>query len=191
MRQLCNNRETMSLKLLCGQLVQKPLSLDVLLLFEKLTTITEPLCQLLDHWRYEEDQGEYQPVYEEFGAILLLVLGFAYRYNLSAADMGIHSSDSYVAKILNRAHIARPLENLTAQENTHLEGWFQGLYNSEAGGLGDELMSSCPPQNFYLLIATLFSQTVIGYSVGNLNDENLKSGIECRFLNPLVCRHVC
>jgi mediator of RNA polymerase II transcription subunit 5 len=145
----------------------------------------------LDHWRYEEDQGEYQPVYEEFGAILLLVLGFAYRYNLSAADMGINSSDSYVAKILNRAHIPRSLENLTAQENTNLEGWIQGLYNSEAGGLGDELMSSCPPQNFYLLIATLFSQTVIGYSAGHLNDENLKSGVECRSMNPLAYRYVC
>ncbi|KAH7318725.1 mediator complex, subunit Med5 [Stachybotrys elegans] len=178
MRQLCNNKDTMSLKLLCNQLVQKPLSLDVLLLFEKLQTILEPLCRLLDNWRYEEDQGEYQPVYEEFGAVLLLVLTFGYRYNLSPADMGIQSADSCVAKILRTAHISRPLEELSEQENTHMNGWIHGLFDSDAGGLGDDLMSSCPPQDFYLIVSTLFQSTVVAYGNGFLGDENLKSGIE-------------
>ncbi|RFU80899.1 mediator of rna polymerase ii transcription subunit 5 [Trichoderma arundinaceum] len=178
LRQLCNSKETMSLKILCSQLVQKPQSLDVLLLFEKLPTVLEPICQLLDGWRYEEDQGEYQPVYEEFGAILLLVLAFAYRYSLSPADIGILSADSNVAKIIGRAHISRELDELSEQENGHLSGWIHGLFDSDAGGLGDDLMSSCPPAEFYLLIATLFQNIVIAYTQGLLTDDALRSGVE-------------
>ena len=188
MRQLCNNKETMTLKLLCTQLAQKPQSLDVLLLFEKVPDILGPLCQLLDNWRYEEDQGEYQPVYEEFGAVLLVVLAFAYRYNLSAADMGIQSPNSCVAKILTRAHIARQQEELTEQETGHLNGWIHGLFDNEAGGLGDDLMSSCPPQDFYLIVASLFQNIVTAYSHGYLSDDNLKSGVECEY-QLLHCSH--
>ncbi|EXV05044.1 mediator complex subunit 5 [Metarhizium robertsii] len=177
MRQLCNNKETMSLKLLCSQLAQKPQILDILLLFEKLPSILDPLCQLLDNWRYEEDQGEYQPIYEEFGSILLLVLAFAYRYNLTAADIGITSPDSCIAKILGRAHISRDGDELTEQEKGHLSGWIHGLF-ADSGGLGDDLMSSCPPQDFYLLVASLFQNIVVAYTYGYLSDETLKGGIE-------------
>lgn len=179
MRQLCNSKETMSLKMLCGRLAQKPQSLDILLLFEKLPAILEPLCQLLDSWRYDDDQGEYQPIYDEFGAILLLVLAYACRYKLTAADIGVTSPDSCVAKILSRGHLSRRLDELTKQENGHVSGWIHGLFDSETGGLGDDLMSSCPPQEFYLLVATIFQNIVVGYTHGYLNDESLKSGIEC------------
>ncbi|KAH7166208.1 mediator complex, subunit Med5 [Dactylonectria macrodidyma] len=178
LRQLCINKETMSLKIICGQLAQKPQSLDVILLFEKLPTILEPLCTLLDNWSDEEDQGEYQPVYEEFGSILLLVMAFTYRYDLSPADIGIQSPDSGVSKILNRAHVDRRNEELTEQENVHMNGWILGLFDTEGGGLSDELMSSCPPQDFYLLVATLFQSMVVAYTYGHLNDESLKGGIE-------------
>ncbi|RDA86537.1 hypothetical protein CP532_1899 [Ophiocordyceps camponoti-leonardi (nom. inval.)] len=178
MRQLCDSKDTVSLKLLCSQLAHKPQSLDILLLFERLPAVLEPLCQLLDNWRYDDDQGEYQPIYEEFGGILLLVLAYAYRYNLRAADIGIVSPNSCVAKILDRAHISRPLNELTEQEKTHVNGWIHGLFGSETGGLGDDLMSSCPPQDFYLIVASLFQYIVSAYAHGYLNDDSLKSGIE-------------
>ncbi|KAF4446383.1 hypothetical protein F53441_9951 [Fusarium austroafricanum] len=153
-------------------------SLDIILLFEKLPTILEPLCQLLDNWRYDDDQEEYQPVYEEFGTILLLVLAFTYRYNLNAMDIGITSPDSWIAKIIGRGHIGRQGDELTQRENDHLNGWIHGLFDTEAGGLGDELMSSCPPQEFYLVVAPLFQSIVVAYTHGYLNDESLKGGIE-------------
>ncbi|KOS18361.1 Mediator of RNA polymerase II transcription subunit 5 [Escovopsis weberi] len=138
---------------------------------------------LIHSWRYEDDQGEYQPVYEEFGSILLLVLAFAYRYNLSPGDMGLQSADSNVAKIIGRGHISQELDELSEAELGHINGWIHGLFDSEAGGLGDDLMSSCPPQEFYFLIATIFQNIVGAYTQGYLTDDSLRAGIESiRFL---------
>ncbi|KAL1842691.1 hypothetical protein VTJ49DRAFT_4470 [Mycothermus thermophilus] len=179
MASLCRNKETMTLKPLCSQLAAKPLSLDVLLLFERPHKILQPLWELLDGWTgYEEDQGEYQPVFEEFGSILLLLLAIVYRYNLSAADLGIRSPTSFVGRLLNGGDLWKPQEELTEQENAHLSGWVLGLFNTEAGGLGDDLMASCPPQDFYLLMPTLFHQIVVAMYTGHLTDEVLKGGLE-------------
>ncbi|TAQ91392.1 hypothetical protein B7494_g372 [Chlorociboria aeruginascens] len=175
---LCSNKDTMSLKTLCGQLVRKPSSLDVMLLFDKPIAILHPICELLDHWRYDEDQGEYQPVYEEFGSVLLLVLSFVYRYNLSALDIGIRSSDSFIAKLMHEGHLSRTMDALSQQEQNQLDGWIRGLFDNESGGLGDELMSSCPPQDFYLIVPTLFNHIVLACSTNNLSDEQLKGGLE-------------
>jgi mediator of RNA polymerase II transcription subunit 5 len=170
----------MSLKTLCSHLARQPSCLDVILLFDKPTTILGPICELLDGWRYEEDQGEYQPVYEEFGSILLLVLAFVNRYNLSTVDLGLHNQNSFIGKILVRGANSYSMDELSEQEKNHLDGWIRGLFNSvEGGGLGDEPMSNCPPQDFYLLVPTLFHQVVLACSTGHLSDEALKGGLEC------------
>ena len=175
---LCSNKETMTLKTLCGLLARKPSSLDVMLLFNKPITILQPICDLLDNWHYDEDQGEYQPVYEEFGSILLLVLSFTHRYNLTPIDLGFRSSSSFISKLLNQGHLSRAMESITEQEQSHLDGWIHGLFDNESGGLGDELMSACPPQDFYLLVPTLFHHIVLACSTNNLTDESLKGGLE-------------
>ncbi|KAG0648230.1 Mediator of RNA polymerase II transcription subunit 5 [Hyphodiscus hymeniophilus] len=175
---LCSNRETMTLKSLCSLLARKPSSLDVMLLFGKPITILQPICDLLDNWHYDEDQGEYQPVYEEFGSILLLVLCFTHRYNLTPVDLGLRSSSSFISKLLNQGHLSRAMEPLTEQEQSHLDGWIRGLFDNESGGLGDELMSACPPQDFYLLVPTLFHHIVLACSTNNLTDDALKGGLE-------------
>ncbi|KAI0157878.1 Med5-domain-containing protein [Hypoxylon sp. FL1284] len=175
---LCRNKETMTLKQICSQLAKRPLSLDVMLLFNKPITMLHPLCELLDNWRYEEDQGEYQPVYEEFGSVLLLVFAFVYRYDLSPTDIGIHPIDSFVAKLLTIGQNSKSLDELTEQEHNHLGGWIQGLFDTESGGLGDELLSSCPPQDFYFLVPTLLHNTILAFAVNQIDEESLKSGIE-------------
>ena len=169
------------MKQLCSQLASRPSSLDILLLFDKPYKILHPLCELLDNWGgYDEDQGEYQPVYEEFGSILLLLLAFVYRYGLCPADLGIRSPDSFVGKILSRGHLSRPLDELSDQEKAHLNCWIHGLFDSEAGGLGDDLMSSCHPQEFYLLMPTLFHQIILALSTGHVTQDMLKGGLECK-----------
>lgn len=184
--QLCSNKETMTLKLLCSQLARNPLNLDVLLLFDKTHNILTPLCELLDNWRYEDDQGEYQPVYEEFGSVLLLLLAFVYRYNLSASDLALRAPDSFIAKLLGKGQLSRSLDELSEQEKNNLDGWIHGLFDTDGGGLADELLSSCPPQNLYLLIPTLFHNIVLAFSTGYLTEESLKTGIECKFSNWLI-----
>ncbi|KAM3516078.1 hypothetical protein MY11210_000360 [Beauveria gryllotalpidicola] len=154
--------DTTSLKLLCTQLSQKPQSLDIILLFEKVTSVLEPVCTLLDNWNYEEDQ----------------VFAFTYRYNLSPLDIGIQSVDSHVAKIITKSHILRPLEDLSEQEAEHVSGWITGLFDNETGGLGDDLMSSCPPHEFYLLVPPIFQSIITAYTYGYINDESLKGGAE-------------
>ncbi|KAK3994671.1 putative mediator of RNA polymerase II transcription subunit 5 [Cladorrhinum sp. PSN332] len=175
---LCRNKETMTLKQLCSQLACKPSSLDILLLFNPAHKLLHPLCELLDDWGgYDEDQGEYQPVYEEFGSILLLMLALVYRYSLSPADLGIRSPDSFVGKFLSTGSISRPWTELSGQEQSHLHGWITGLFG-DSTGLGDDLMASCPPQDFYLLMPTLFNNIVIALSTRALSDETLRSGLE-------------
>lgn len=175
----------MTLKQLCSQLAAKPLALDVLLLFDKPQKILHPLCDLLDNWGgYDEDQGEYHPVYEEFGSILILLLAFVYRYDLSPADLGIRSPGSFVGRLLGGGNRCRPLEGLNEQEKAHLNGWVHGLFDTDAGGLGDDLMALCTPQDFYLLMPTLFHQIVVGLSAGYLTDDVLKGGLECKFFCP-------
>lgn len=156
-----------------------------MLLFDKPITILQPICNLLDNWHYDEDQVEYQPVYEEFGAVLLLLLSFVHRYNLTTADLGISSSTSFVARLLDQGHISRAMETLTEQEQSHLDGWIRGLFDNESGGLGDELMSSCPPQDFHLLVPTLFHHIVLACSTSNLSEESLKGGLEL-FVEPFL-----
>ncbi|KAK4219452.1 putative mediator of RNA polymerase II transcription subunit 5 [Rhypophila decipiens] len=180
---LCRSEGTMALKQICRELASKPLSLDILLLFDKPYKILHPLCELLDNWgankdHFGEDDGESQPVYEEFGSILLLLLAFVYRYDLSTADLGIRSSESFVGKFLSKGSLSRPLDELTQQEKSHMNGWIHGLFDTEAGGLGDDLMSSCPPQDFYLLMPTLFNQIVLALSTGRLAEYMLKTGLE-------------
>ncbi|PSR81209.1 mediator complex, subunit Med5 [Coniella lustricola] len=175
---LCSNKETMTLKQLCSQLARNPLNLDVLLLFDKTHTVLTPVCELLDNWGYEDDQGEYQPVYEEFGSVLLLLLAFVYRYNLSASDLALRSPDSFIAKLLGKGQVSRSLEELSEQERSNLDGWIHGLFDNDGGGLADELLSSCPPQNLYILIPTLFHHIVLAFSTGYLTEESLKTGIE-------------
>ena len=53
----------------------------------------------------------------------------------------------------------------------------KGLY--QAGHISDELMSTCSPKQFYLLVATLFDQSLKALQSGVLDMETIKGGFEC------------
>ena len=147
-------------------------------MYDKPYTILQPICELLDNWHYEEDQGEYQPVYEEFGSILLLVLAFVHRYDLSSVDLGISSPSSFVSKLIMHGSLSKTAESVSEVENRQLDGWIRGLFDNESSGLDDELMSTCPPRDFYLLVPTLFHNIVLARSHNYLPEESLKGGLE-------------
>lgn len=60
-RNLCVSRETSSLKTICNALSRRPQLLDVVLQFTSPVSVLQPLCNLLDTWRYDEDQGTRHP----------------------------------------------------------------------------------------------------------------------------------
>ncbi|KAF2737281.1 mediator of RNA polymeras-like protein II transcription subunit 5 [Polyplosphaeria fusca] len=174
---LCETQMTMYLKTLCNLLSRKPQALDVMLQFASPASILRPLCQFLDEWRIDADQGEYQPLYDEFGAILVLVLAFNYRYGLTYADLGI-GPDSFVAQLLERGQRSIAPDDLTEEQGKQLESWLRGLYDADKEGLSNDVFASCRPQDFYLIVPTLFSQTVLACSSDVLSIDSVKGGLE-------------
>ena len=126
--------------------------------------------------------GEFQPPYEEFASILLLVLAVIHRYQLSDSDIGI-AEDNFVLELLARLSDSIPTSELTQAQSKHLSKWMQGLYatdeHGETNGISDETMSHCPPQDFYLLVPTLFEQSIHGCRANALALNTLKGGLEC------------
>ncbi|EFE31548.1 uncharacterized protein ARB_01696 [Trichophyton benhamiae CBS 112371] len=153
-------------------------TLDIMLLFKSPQAILQPLCVLLDSWKWEEDQGESQPVYDEFGSVLLLVLAFKYKYDLSSQDLGIFNPDSFMCRLLEKGSSSQKLEDLTQKQQQNLGAWVTALFIAE--GISDESMSSCSPQEFYLLVATLFCQSLSACEAGKLEFDTLKGGFECK-----------
>ncbi|KAE8145501.1 mediator of RNA polymerase II transcription subunit 5 [Aspergillus avenaceus] len=173
---LCNQKETMTLKNICNSLSRRAQALDVIMLFRSPKHVLQPLCTLLDSWHWDEDQGESQPVYDEFGSILLLVLTFKYRYDLRPRDLGIMSNESFLLKLLDRGSCSQRLNDLNEKQNKNLGAWITGLFIADS--IGEETMSSCSPQEFYLLIATLFNQSLGACEAGKLEFDTLKGGFE-------------
>ena len=118
-------------------------------------------------------------MYDEFGSILLLILAFKYKYDLAPNETGITNADSFILRLLERDHSSHKLEELTEKQNQNLGAWITALFIAE--GISDESMSSCSPQEFYLLVATLFSQSLSACESGKLEFETLKGGFECKY----------
>jgi mediator of RNA polymerase II transcription subunit 5 len=54
---LCQTQMTMYLKQLSGLLFKKPRAMDVILQFTSPASVLRPLCQFLEDWHYDSDQG--------------------------------------------------------------------------------------------------------------------------------------
>ena len=121
--------------------------------------------------------GESQPVYDEFGAILLLILAFRYRLNLTAVELGAGNSSSFVNRLIASNSTPQKVEELDERMTKHLGAWISALFIAEE--LSDELTSSCSPQEYYLLVPALLSQSLEACESGKLSLEILKSGFEC------------
>lgn len=71
----------------------------------------------------------------------------------------------------------RPLDHLSELESKLLGGWIRGLFETEC--ISDELMSTCSPKDFHLLVATLFDQSLRACQAKVLALETLRGGLEC------------
>ncbi|KAI4138650.1 MAG: hypothetical protein LQ341_004573, partial [Variospora aurantia] len=138
--------------------------------------IAGALIELLDHWQEHEDQVENQPVYDEFGSVLLLISAIKHRFALDLADIGISAPESFVSQYFKSACESRAVNKLTEHENELLGGWVRGLFETE--GINDELMSICKPAEFHLLVSTLFDQSIKACQAGVLGLDTLTGGLE-------------
>ena len=173
---LCANNDTMTLKAVCNALCRRPTALDVIMLFISPHYLLQPLCSTLDKWQDHEDQGEYQPVYDEFGSILLFVVLVQHRFGMQYDELRVEGSDSFVIRYLKYGSVSRSIDDLSQHENQLLGGWIKGLFETE--GISDELMSMCKPQEFHLLVATLFEQSLKACQANVLGLETLRGGFE-------------
>lgn len=173
---LCASNDTMTLKTVCHALCRRSTALDVIMLFTRADDLLHPLCQTLDKWQEHEDQGEYQPVYDEFGSILLLVVFVQHRFNLHHDELGIDASESFVLRYLREGSVSRNIDDLTEHDNQLLGGWIKGLFETE--GISDELISMCKPKEFHLLVATLFDQSLKACQANVLALDTLRGGFE-------------
>ena len=173
---LCVNNDTMTLKAICNSICRRPTTLDITILFTRPSLLLQPLCNILDNWQEHEDQGEHQPVYDEFGAILLLVVMVQHRIKLHPGDFGTSNSGSFLHKYFERGAVSQSLDDLTDHQSQILGNWIKGLFEGE--GISDELMSTCNPRDFHLLVATLFDQSLKACQAQLLALETLKGGFE-------------
>jgi hypothetical protein len=123
--------------------------------------------------------GESQPVYDEFGGILLLILTFRYRLNLTSADLGARGSSSFVRRLIETDSADQNINEMDEATSKHLGDWISALFIAEQ--LSDELTSSCSPQEYYSLVPALCSQSLEACESGKLSLENLKSNFNCQF----------
>lgn len=192
LQQMCQDRDTYSLYSMCKNMITTPTTIDLLLLYAKPVAILEPLCIVLDNWPWDDDQGEYEPVYKEFGYTLLLVITIYFRHNLSFRDLGNIASTSFVPTFIRQCHKDFTPDELMrsgGDRQAKLVGWIKALY--EGDGITDEVMQSSKPQEYYSLVPTLIAQTVEACDRGILDTDTLRGGLECKSPESWRLRNSC
>lgn len=179
---LCASRDTAELRTVCTSLTKKFPNIDVVMLFTQPANLFLPLCGILNDWIHDQDSSEFQPPYEEFACILLFVLAAIHRYSLTATDLGVTQEDSFIMKILRSVDQNLDYKDTTDEQKKQLGKWIDGLYSTdehgETTGIGDEVMSQCPPQAFYMLVPVLFDQSVLACKSKHLSIDTLRGGLE-------------
>lgn len=172
----CQTKETLHLKELAIEMLRKPELIDIISVYVQPAYLLDPLCQLLDGWSWDDLHGEGQPLYEEFGSIMLLISAFSNRLSLGESDLGPFGDASFVSSFLQHANDEQYHDNMSEDVKKHLGEWVYALFIAE--GLSDEVMSSCSPQDFYRLVPTLLSSSLTACEVGKMSIDTLKAGFE-------------
>lgn len=107
-------------------------------------------------------------------------MAFMLRYELSHHDIGV-ADGTFVAQILEKGHRSMAPDEMTPDQERYLGNWLKGLYDADKEGLSNDVFASCRPQDFYLIVPTLFSQTVLACSHGVFSFDAVKGGLECKF----------
>lgn len=182
LQMMSERRDLGALKSIAQVLCRNLVNADIMLQHVSMAALMTPLINVVNEWNFEPDNSELQPVFEEYATILLLTLALVHRYSLQNSDLLAGTRrDTFLAKLMQSNVKAQ--SQLTDEENKHLSVWLKGLYatdeQGETSGIGDEILSQCSPQDFFLLAPTLFSQSVIACRSGRLALKTFLGGLEC------------
>lgn len=185
---LCMNKDTMSLKTVCNELIKRIPLMDIIMQYTEPGQLLLPLCNLLDGWVHDQDQTEFTPSYEEFASILLLALAVVHRYGIKSPDLDL-LGDNFIARLLDEMSSSKPHSDMPQEQASQFEKWIEGLFavdeHGETSGIGDEVMRQCSPRDFYLLVPTLFEQSVLACRYNSLSLDSFKGGLEL-LLEPFL-----
>ncbi|KAK9446463.1 mediator complex, subunit Med5 [Limtongia smithiae] len=177
-------RETYKLRILAQEIALNTTTMNIMLVYRDPYEILLPLVECLDRWTYE-DESNFQDNYTDFGVILLLICSFYYHFNLELSEFSEQqlSVTSFCRKYLTSNGTAHPIELLTPDLSDLLGGWIMGLYDTN--GISDELMRSCTPMDYALLVPTIVQQSVEACNRNLLDIDTLKGGLEY-FFQPFL-----
>jgi len=178
MHRYCASKDTQHqhLRDMASALVRQPATINALCMFVHPSYFLTPLCRLLDGWRWDDLHGEGQPIYEEFGSVLLLIMTVKFRLGLRNDELGLSSSSGFVAQYLSFGHSEKQLSQMTVVEQKHMGEWISNLYFAE--GLSDEVTTHCSAMEFYLMVPTILRQSMLALSKGKLTEDSLKGGLD-------------
>ncbi|KAI5306481.1 Trihydroxynaphthalene reductase [Ascosphaera pollenicola] len=164
----------MTLKIICNCLSKRPRILDVIMLFSQPSDFMPSLTKLINTWKWE-DKGEKQQVYEEFSNIILFIMAFQCRFDLSLDDLGLDTAGSFLQTLITRGHLSSSLDDLDTKTKDKVGAWIRALFVSE--GISDDSIPCCP-QDYYSIIATVISQSMAACERNRLAFETLKGGFD-------------
>lgn len=110
----------------------------------------------------------------------MLVMAFILRFELSHHDIGL-ADGTFIAQFIAKGHHSMTPEEMTSDQEKYLGNCLKGLYDADKEGLSNDVFASCRPQDFYLIVPTLFSQTVMACSHGVFSFDAVKGGLECEW----------
>ncbi|EMC97452.1 hypothetical protein BAUCODRAFT_52039, partial [Baudoinia panamericana UAMH 10762] len=186
---LCASKDSMGLKTACSILLKRVQYMDVVMQYTQPADFLLPLCMVLKDWTHDQDQAEFLPAYEEFASILLFILAVVHRYDLTSTEIGMADTDFFGFQMLKNVPSSTALSELSSEQSAQLTKWLEGLFpadeQDETGGITDEVMRQCPPQAFYMLVPTLFEQSILACKAGHLSISTFKAGLEL-LLEPFL-----
>jgi len=175
MHRYCQAKETQHLKDMANALVRQPSTINPLGMFVKPSYFLGPLCRLIDEWTWDI-HGESQPIYEEFGSVLLLIMTVKFRLALANSELGLLLPNGFTAQYLSSGQSERRLDQMTDGERLNLGEWLHNLYDSE--GISDDVTTNCNAKEFHLMVPTLLRQSMMALSKGSLVQDKLEGGLE-------------
>lgn len=90
--------------------------------------------------------------------------------------MGLDAGHSFILRLLESGANSQSPGMFSQTQEKQFTGWIHALFESEA--ISDDLMSTCPPQDFYDLIPTIFEQSLNACRKNIMSIETLKDGLE-------------